>query len=155
MADSPHDKHRIIGYLGAMSVFGTGVAGSALLARLCGRSLPARYDMQDLVLGAVATHKFARLVAKDGVTTPLRAPFTAFEGEAGSAEVNESPREEPTRHAIGELLVCPFCLSPWIATVYVAGLTLAPSMARAWAAVFSMVGGADFLQQAYGRVRTD
>jgi uncharacterized protein DUF1360 len=155
MTDSPHDAHRIIGYLSAMGVFGTGIAASGLLARARGRSLPARYDVADLVLGAVATHKFARLAAKDGVTTPLRAPFTDFEGNAGSAEVDESPKDEPGRHVIGELIICPFCLAPWIATAYVAGLTLAPRAARAWAAVFTMVAGADFLQHAYAHVRTD
>jgi hypothetical protein len=56
---------------------------------------------------------------------------------------------------VGELVTCPFCLAPWIATGYVATLTFAPRLARAWAAVFAMVGGADFLQHAYAAVRQD
>lgn len=155
MGDNPHDRHRIQGYVGVMSVFGSLVAGAMAIGRGQGRSLPASYDVSDLVVGAIATHKFARLVTKDGVTTPIRAPFTHFEGEAGSAEVNESPRKEPARHVIGEMLTCPFCVAPWIATGYVGALTFAPRLARAWAAVFSVVGGADFLQHAYGHVRTD
>jgi hypothetical protein len=95
------------------------------------------------------------VISKDGVTTPLRAPFTHFEHNTGSAEVHETPRTEPARHVVGELLSCPFCLAPWIATGYVATLAVSPRLARAWAAVFGIVGGADFLQQAYGRVRTD
>jgi hypothetical protein len=155
MTDSPHEHYRITGYVTVMSVFGSLVAGAATLGRARGRGLPTSYPVQDLVLGAVATHKFARLVAKDGVTTPFRAPFTRFEENAGSAEVNESPRGEPARHVVGELVTCPFCLAPWIATGYVATLTFAPRLARAWAAVFAMVGGADFLQHAYAAVRQD
>jgi hypothetical protein len=155
MTDSPHEHHRIAGYLATMTTFGALTATAALIGRAKGRELPASYAVQDLVLGAVATHKFARLVTKDGVTTPIRAPFTEFEGNAGSAEVNESPRPEPARHVVGELLSCPFCVAPWIATGYVATLAISPRLARAWAAVFSIVGGSDFLQQAYGRIRED
>jgi Protein of unknown function (DUF1360) len=155
MSDSPHEHYRITGYLSVMTVFGSLVAGAAAVGRARGRELPTAYDVQDLVLGALATHKFARLTTKDGVTTPLRAPFTRFEGNAGSAEVNESPRPEPARHVVGELISCPFCVTPWIATGYVATLTLAPRLARAWAAVFGIVAGADFLQHAYAAVRHD
>jgi hypothetical protein len=153
--DSPHPHLRLAGYVATMSAFGSLAAGAAAIGRARGRELPASYAVQDLLLGAVATHKFARLLTKDGVTTPLRAPFTRFEGNAGSAEVNESPRPEPARHVIGELLSCPFCVAPWIATGYVATLAISPRLARAWAAVFGIVGGSDFLQHAYGRIRED
>jgi hypothetical protein len=155
MTDSPHEHDRILGYLTTMSVFGSLTVLAGAVGRSRGRALPASYGVQDLVVGAVATHKLARLIAKDGVTTPLRAPFTDFEGNAGSAEVNETPRVEPVRHVVGELLSCPFCLAPWIATGYVATLALSPRLARAGAAVFGIVGGADFLQHAYARVRQD
>jgi len=155
-ADNPHDRHRIAGYLTAMSVFGSATAGAALLGRAKGRELPTSYAVPDLVLGAVAVHKFARLLTKDGVTSPLRAPFTEFEGEAGSAEVNEKPVDgPPVRHLLGEMLSCPFCVTPWITTGYVATLAVSPRLARAWAAVFGIVGASDFLQQAYGRIRED
>ena len=155
MSDSPHDHDRIAGYLTVMSVFGSALAGTVLVGRLRGERLPSSYALADLALGALATHKFARLITKDGVTTPLRAPFTEFEENTGSAEVAESPRPEPVRHVVGELITCPFCVAPWIASGYVALLALAPPVARAWAAVFSIVAGSDFLQHAYAHVRTD
>jgi len=155
MTDSPHDHDRIAGYVSVMAVFGTALGAATVVGRLRGRELPRSYAFADLALGAIATHKFARLLSKDGVTTPLRAPFTEFEENTGSGEVAESPRPEPGRHVIGELLTCPFCVAPWIASGYVALLALAPSLARAWAAVFTMVAGADFLQHAYAHVRTD
>ena len=74
----------------------------------------------------MATHKASRLIAKDRVTAPLRAPFTEFDQEGGPGEVEESPRGAGMRRAIGELLVCPFCLAQWIATAALAGLAVVP-----------------------------
>lgn len=154
MPESPREPHRVAGYLAAMSVYASGVAATALLGRRRGRSLPDSYAVQDLVVGALAAHKFARILTKDGITTPLRAPFTEYEGDIGSAEVAESPRED-LRHSLGELMTCPFCMTPWVATAYVAGLALHPGLARAWAATFAVVGGSDFLQHLYAHVRED
>ena len=39
----------------------------------------------------MATHKLSRIIAKDPVTSPLRAPFTTFEGTSGPAELAEEP----------------------------------------------------------------
>ncbi|WP_166390166.1 DUF1360 domain-containing protein [Nocardioides ochotonae] len=152
-SQSPHEPQRQAGYAAAMTTYAGAATLAALVARRTGR-LPDHYAVGDLVLGALATHKFARIIAKEGVATPLRAPFTVFEGEAGAAEVDERPREGH-RHTIGELLLCPFCLGPWIGGAYVAGLALAPRAARAWAATFSIVGASDFLQHAYARLRDD
>lgn len=140
---------RQLGYATAMTGYGVGAAAVALAARRRGGA-PASYDWSDLALGAVATHKMARIVSKEQVTSPLRAPFTEAGEEAGA----EEPREGH-RHTVGELLLCPFCLAPWIAGGYVAALALVPTAARAWAATFSVVGGADLLQHVYARVRTD
>jgi hypothetical protein len=153
MSDDTHD--RLPGYLGALTVFGTSVLTTVVAARAQGAELPERFAASDLLLGAVATHKFTRILAKDAVTTPLRAPFTEFEKPLGSSEVEDRPKGGHPAHTIGELLTCPFCLAPWTATAYVAALALAPRAARAWAAVFAVVGGADALQHAYARVRTD
>jgi hypothetical protein len=154
--DSETPRGRTSSYAAAMATYAATLGTAALVGRVEGRHFTQRYGVQDLVLGALATHKFTRLTAKDGVTTPLRAPFTTFEGEAGSAEVNERPRESSHgRHTIGELLTCPFCLAPWVAGGYVAALHLAPGPARAWAALFSLVAGADWLQHGYARIRTD
>jgi hypothetical protein len=145
----------MLGYAGALSLYGSAVVSTALLAKAQGKGLPPSFPVRDLVVGSLATHKMTRLIAKEGVTTPLRAPFTTFEGTAGSAEVNETPKEGHVRHAAGELLSCPFCLAPWVATAYVAGLALSPRIARAWAATFAVVAGADALQHVYARLRTE
>lgn len=155
MSDNPREDSRLGGYVATMSVFGAGLAASTAAHKLSGTRLPLSYSAMDLALGALATHKFTRMVAKDAVTAPVRAPFTRFEEPAGSAEVNESVKHDPVSHTVGELLTCPFCLAPWVATTYVATLSLSPRLARAWAAVFSMVAGSDFLQHTYARVRSE
>ena len=103
----------------------------------------------------LATHKVARIVAKDAVTSPVRAPFTEFHGSAGEAELAEKVVGTGWRKAVGELLTCPFCLGVWVGTAYVAGLALAPRTTRAWAATFAVTGVSDFLQHAYARIRQD
>jgi hypothetical protein len=153
MGDDPHE--RVGQYLSALTVFGTSVLAATLAGRARGQELPDQFRAADLVLGAVATQKFSRILAKDAVTTPIRAPFTEFDKPLGSGEVAEHPRAGHPHHAFGELLTCPFCLAPWIATAYVGALTFAPRAARAWAAVFAVVGGSDALQHVYARIRTD
>ena len=141
------------GFTGSLAVYAAGVAAGTTYLALR-RGLPDRYRVGDLLLGGVATHKFARLVARGSVTSPVRAPFTEFEGPAGAAEHDEKARgEHGVRHTIGELLTCPFCLGVWIGTTYVGCLTAAPRVARAWAAVFTVTSVSDFLQHGYARVR--
>lgn len=151
MDESP--RERIPSYLGAMVLFTSVWATVARLATRNGSKV--RISLLDVVVGGIATHKFTRIVSKSGVATPLRAPFTHYEGVAGSGEVNERPRDEHPQHTVGELLTCPFCLAPWVATGYTGGLVLEPRVARTWAAAFSVVAVSDFLQHAYARVRTE
>jgi hypothetical protein len=151
----PDGEVDLAGFRGSLVTYAATVAALATVVRSSGRTLPERFAPADLVLGGVAVHKFSRLLARGSVTSPLRAPFTEFSGAAGAAEHDEEPRGHGARHTVGELLTCPFCLGVWLATGYVAGLAVAPRPARAWAAVFGVVSVSDFLQHAYGRLRTD
>lgn len=137
------------GYVGAMTVYSGLVAGTAGLVRWRGSQLPERVSWSDLVLISIATHKASRLIAKDPVTSPLRAPFTRFRGQSGEAELSEEVIGTGAQHAVGELLTCPFCLAQWVATGFVAGLVVAPRVTRLAAAVFAAVAGADALQHGY------
>jgi hypothetical protein len=103
----------------------------------------------DVALLAVATHKLSRLLAKDAVTSPLRAPFTRVEGPAGEAELNENPRGHGMQHSVGELMTCPFCLAVWISSGLVTGLVFAPRLTRLVMATASAVAASDFLHLAY------
>src|SRR5947209_1815735 len=102
------DVRPLRGYATVMAIYAAGAAAVAGIARLTGKQLPERPPTGDLALMAVATHKISRLLTKDAVTSPLRAPVTQFESAAGEAEVNESPRGSGAQHAVGELITCPF-----------------------------------------------
>jgi hypothetical protein len=114
-----------------------------------GKGFPKHIGVGDLVLAGVATHKLSRVIAKDRVTAPLRAPFTEFQEEGGPGEVEETPRGSGMRRAIGELLICPFCLAQWVATAMLAGLAVVPRATRFVCSIFAAVTISDFLQVLY------
>lgn len=148
---APHEHRPLDGYLTAMAAFGGLTAALAALTRITGRPVPDRPSLADVALVSVATHKLSRLLAKDAVASPLRAPFTQYAGPAGAAELNEEVRDEGSsvRHGIGELVTCPFCLAVWVATGLTGGLVLAPRVTRLAATALSATAVSDFLQLAY------
>jgi hypothetical protein len=130
---------------------GLAIAFSAWVKR-SGRELPERIAAADLALVTVATHKAARLLAKDRVTSAVRAPFTRLQEEGAPGEVEEQARGHGPRRALGELLICPYCLSVWIASAFAAGLVVAPRPTRWTASVLAAVFGSDVLQAAYKKL---
>jgi hypothetical protein len=148
-ASYEHGEERpLAGYLAAMGIYAGGVGALSALAWATGRPLPERLAARDVVLLAVATHKVSRLLAKDPVTSPLRVPFTVFRGRSGESELAEEPRHG-SRHAVGELVTCPFCVDQWVATALCFGLVLAPRATRFLSGLFAVRAGADVLQLGY------
>jgi hypothetical protein len=137
------------GYVTVLGLYGGLTSALAIVGRATGKRLPNRIGLGDTVLMSVATHKASRLLAKDAVTSPLRAPFTHYEEPAGEGELNESVRGHGAQHAVGELLNCPFCLAVWIATGFAAGLVFAPKLTRMAATVLTAVAASDTLQLGY------
>lgn len=146
---APGEQRPLWGYVRVMSAYAAGVAGLSALVVARRRPLPLRPATSDVILVSLATAKAARLMTRDIVTSPLRAPFTSFEGHGGPAEVNEQPRGSGLQRSIGELVSCPFCMSQWIATGFGFGLLLAPRVTRQVAATFAALEIADILQ--FGR----
>jgi hypothetical protein len=142
------------GDLGAMGVYVGLVSAAAAAVRASKRELPERIPVGDAVLLTVATFRLARRIAKDPVTAPVRAPFVRFEGAAGHAEVAEEVREHGgVKHAVGELLTCPFCLAQWVGTGFVFGYVAAPKATRLAALTMTMVAGSDVLQFVYDAIQ--
>lgn len=146
------DEHPLGGYAMLMGGFSAVAGGFAAWMSRSGREFPERFDGRDLALITLATHKASRLLAKDRVTRPVRAPFTSFQEDSGAGEVEERARGTGLRRAIGELLVCPYCLGMWVASILAAGMTLAPRQTRWVASVLSAHLGADVLQVAYRKL---
>jgi Protein of unknown function (DUF1360) len=140
-------EHRPLGGYAALSgVLTAAVTGGLLAAR--GR-LPERIPVQDVVLAGVATHKLSRILAKDKVTSFVRAPFTEFQEPAGKGELEEKPRGRGLRYATGELLVCPYCVAQWISAGFAVGYVHAPRLTRLFAGLYTMYAISDGLQLAY------
>jgi hypothetical protein len=141
------------GYLALMAVYGAGTAVVASGARALGRKPPHGIGPWDLAQLTIATHKLARLIAKDPITSPLRAAFTTFEGTSAPAELKEEVRGHGLQHSIGELLTCPMCLGQWVATAFTFGLIIAPTTTRLVTGTLTAVSGADFLQYLYAQLQ--
>lgn len=145
-----HPRARKGSYALVMGLYGVATGSFLAWRMVSGRGLPERFEAGDLALIGVATHKTSRLIAKDKVAMPLRAPFTRFEEEEDlPLEVSESPRGSGLRRTLGELISCPYCLDMWTATTYAAGLVAAPRLTRFVTGVMSAVTIADTLQVAY------
>jgi hypothetical protein len=146
---SPDRDQPLASYAVLISAF-FGLAGAfATWVVKSGRSVPDRVEFSDLALVSVAAHKAARLVAKDRVTSVVRAPFTRYEGDPVAGEVEDAPRGRGFRRALGEMLVCPYCLGMWIAGALTAGLLVVPRFTRWIAFALTALTIADFLQIAY------
>ncbi|MGY1692861.1 DUF1360 domain-containing protein [Geodermatophilus sp. SYSU D01105] len=151
---SQGEARPLAGDLGAMGVYVGLVSAGIAAVRASGRELPDRIPPGDAALLAIATFRLSRRIAKDPVTSPLRAPFTAFQGPSGHAEVAEEVREHGgVKHAVGELLTCPFCLAQWVATGLVFGYATAPKATRLIALTMTLVAGSDVLQFLYDSIQ--
>ncbi|MFP2926088.1 DUF1360 domain-containing protein [Pyxidicoccus sp. 3LG] len=145
------DEHHPLGsYALLMGAYGASVAGFlGWSARGRRARLPERLDAGDVALFAVATHSLTRLVAKDRVTSFLRAPFVRFQEDSTAGEVEEQSRGTGMQKALGQLLGCPFCLGPWVAAGFLAVHAVAPRQARWLGTVFALSAASSFLHRAY------
>lgn len=140
-------------YAGFLGTFGAAFITFMAVTRRTKKVLPQRFPASDLLLMGVATHKVTRIVTKDWVTSPLRAPFTSYHGSSGGGEVVERARGSGLRKATGELLTCPWCFAPWTASALFYGLVHAPRTTRLVGSIFTSVAISDILQHAYGAAR--
>lgn len=146
---APGQQRPLGGYMALAGAYGGAVAAGVVALRRAGRGLPERPHPGDVALIAVATHKLSRIVAKDKVTSFLRAPFTRYQEPSGQGEVEEEARGHGLQLAVGELLICPYCLSQWIATGLTMSMVASPRVTRMACAVFVSYTLSDFLQVAY------
>lgn len=144
-----HEHRPLRGYATLTSVFGAAFAGSLIATHRSGRPLPEAVRPWDVVTMGVATHKITRLIAKDRVTSWVRSPFVRYEEPTGHGEVSEQPRGNGVRLAVGELLVCPYCLGQWVAAGMGVGLVASPRLTRLIAAIYTAETISDFLQLGY------
>ena len=146
---SEHEHRPLAGYAIITAAFGTTFGASMLAAYRHAGGFPERMSAGDVALMGMATHKLTRLLAKDRVTSFLRAPFTEYQDRAGHGELEEKARGQGLQLATGELLVCPYCLAQWVVGALAVGFVAAPRMTRVLAAMWTAEAISDFAQLAY------
>ena len=134
---------------GCATLLGAWSTGMAAFLAAFGDRLPRHVSWSDFALVSLATHKLSRIITKDWVTSPVRAPFVRYQKSIGGGEVDEKARGRGLRRALGELLTCHFCIAPWVAAALAGGFALKPRATRYMATVFGAVAISDALQNAY------
>jgi hypothetical protein len=132
-------------YAQIAATFVGGLAAASGLAKVLDRDPPCDSAL-DLVVLAGATFKAARTIARDDVTSFVRAPFV--EGEAGSGE--EEPKQTGgLEQAIGELVTCTRCVGTWAAAGLTAAQIVAPRFGRLLTWSLAAAAANDFLQTGF------
>jgi hypothetical protein len=145
----PEPDHPPYGaYAAIMATFAGGLGAAGALARLLGRE-PAEHTALDLAVLAFASFKASRTIARDEVTSFVRAPFV--EGEAHSGE-DEQPAGDGMRQAIGELVTCSRCIGTWVAAGLTATQILSPRFGRVLTWSLAAAGLNDYLQAGFAAV---
>jgi hypothetical protein len=132
-------------YAALAGAFGAALGAFLLLAN--GR-LPNRVSFTDTARIGLASYKLGRLIAKDPVTSFVRAPVT------DDPDATE-PKPEGAARALGELVTCPHCIGLWIASGLSYSLVLFPRQTRLVTTIFSAQAVADFLNAAFVRLSED
>ena len=150
---SPDDPKPLRSYAAMTTVWAGAVTAFVVSQRRSGRPFPAGVPIADVALLTAGTYKLSRLITKDRVMAFARAPFTRYQGEADRpSEVSEEASGEGMQHAIGELLVCPYCISQWVGAGLLAAYVREPDLTRSAAMLLTIVAGSDFLHQAWAAV---
>ncbi len=140
-----HKRPPYEAYGAIMAIFATGLAAAGALGKRLDRSAQCANAL-DLVLLSAATFKAARTLARDRITSPLRAPFV--EGEADS-EHEEPVQEGGLPQAIGELVTCTRCVGTWCAAGIATTQVVAPRFGRLLTLALGTAGINDFLQAGF------
>ena len=116
------------------------------LALITGIPLQNRFTIFDMLLLVIATHKVAWLISKDEVLSFVRAPFVRFRGWSyPGAAMHEEARGTGMQFALGELLLCPWCVGMWVAAYFVISFLFFPDITRVIAIIFTVLMMSDFL----------
>lgn len=143
------------GYALLIGLFGAGVGGLMTWALREGRLLES-ISAADLAVLSIGSQKLARMATKDRVSTVLREPFTNYDGTDGASpgETVESARRDggALQQAVGELLVCPYCMSTWSATALLGTYLADRKLGRTLGALLTTVSLAEMMQGVYAKV---
>lgn len=115
-----------------------------LIMRALGGAWPQQIGPVDLLLLCLATFRLTEVVTEEKVARCLRAPFCELKSQTsadGSEMQEEVPAGRGLRRAAGELLLCPWCMGIWIATLLTFLWILLPGLARVVMLAFGVAAG--------------
>jgi hypothetical protein len=124
-------------YMGLWTLF-------LLLTHWLGFAWPDRVNGIDFLLLCLATFRLTEVVTEEKVARCLRAPFCELKTTAGpdGSEVQEEvPMGRGVRRVAGELLLCPWCMGIWIATLLTFFWIAVPGLARLVMIAFGAAAG--------------
>jgi hypothetical protein len=121
-------------FLGVMATFA---------ARLVKRDTDVVLRPFDLLQLGLTSFRIGRMIAFEGVTAPLREPFTETRLDGSGAGQTVVAAGRGSRHVIGELMSCPICMGTWVAAGLVYGMHLFPRPTRLLLAIMSTTGIAE------------
>jgi hypothetical protein len=137
MSDDSDPSEQYGGYAALTGAFFLGTVGAiAGLDRK--HRLPSRIAPGDMALLGVATYQLSRTITRDRVTAFMRAPFARQGEPAGRGEVEGKALGSGFRRAVGELAICPFCMTQWVAAAGLVGLYAAPRTTRFAAGILAV-----------------
>ena len=140
-------------YAKIMGTYSAAFAGLLLAVRQSGHRVPDRIAYGDLALLGIATFKLSRIISSDRVTSPLRAPFVEYVEPAGASEVKEKVHGTGLQRAIGDLVTCPYCLGPWVATALAFGLVFKPRTTRFVGGILAAATLSEFINHATAAIK--
>jgi hypothetical protein len=139
-------------YATIAAIFNSGMVTAFVTAKRRGR-IPERFGFADIVGMGFATHKIARLITSDSVTSFIRAPFVHLEEKKGTNSVRETARGRGVQRSLGELLSCPECTGQWVAGGLLVGMLHAPKVTRAITSMYTALAIGDLLQFFYAGLK--
>ncbi|HEY3613475.1 MAG TPA: DUF1360 domain-containing protein [Gaiellales bacterium] len=137
MSNDPDPAEQYGGYAALTGSFLLATAGAVAGLERSGR-LPRRVTPGDIALLGVATYQLSRTLTRDRVTAFLRAPFAEQREPAGRGEVESEAVGSGLRRTVGELAICPFCMTQWVAAAGLVGLCAAPRWTRFAAGILAV-----------------
>lgn len=142
------EKEPMGGYLVASALFAAATTFGLFQLRRRRGTIP-KPDALDVFVLAVGTLRLSRLVSRDKVMSPVRAPFTEVERDSSNGTLRERARGSGAVRTIGELLTCPRCTAMWAAGALCMTYFWAPDIGRSVGVVLSSAAVSDFANRAF------
>jgi hypothetical protein len=144
---APDGAEPIAGYLAlAFTFLGLTCAGLVWLRR--NKLLLPKPNALDVALIGLGTARLSRLITREKVARPLRAPFTITE-RTERAEVKEHAKGSGMIRAAGELVTCPRCTAIWAAGGLCLVYFASPSAGRFFSLILSSSLISDFANRKF------